>query len=101
VAGDHRRRERPKPGEEFSLVYRQSSSAWAAASTAPISGSAIALDENHGPHLGGCGTCNGTFTVNSQTRAVTYNDQYRDIEHFSKFVPPGAGATVTFDWSGP
>jgi glucosylceramidase len=50
----------------------------------------IALDENHGPHLGGCGTCNGTVTVNSQTRAVTYNDQYRDIEHFSKFVPPGA-----------
>ncbi|MGW4485303.1 glycoside hydrolase family 30 protein [Amycolatopsis sp. NPDC004368] len=50
----------------------------------------IALDENHGPHLGGCGTCNGTITVNSQTKAVTYNDQYRDIEHFSKFVPPGA-----------
>ncbi|MEU4672267.1 glycoside hydrolase family 30 beta sandwich domain-containing protein [Amycolatopsis sp. NPDC023774] len=50
----------------------------------------IALDENHGPHLGGCGTCNGTITVNSQTKAVTYNDQYRDIEHFSKFVPPGS-----------
>ncbi|MEV4601940.1 glycoside hydrolase family 30 beta sandwich domain-containing protein [Amycolatopsis sp. NPDC049253] len=50
----------------------------------------IALDENHGPHLGGCGTCNGTITVDSQTKAVTYNDQYRDIEHFSKFVPPGS-----------
>ncbi|WP_245787575.1 glycoside hydrolase family 30 protein [Amycolatopsis saalfeldensis] len=50
----------------------------------------IALDENHGPHLGGCGTCNGTVTVDSRTRAVTYNDQYRDIEHFTKFVPPGA-----------
>jgi glucosylceramidase len=24
------------------------------------------------------------------TKAVTYNDQYRDIEHFSKFVPNGA-----------
>jgi glucosylceramidase len=50
----------------------------------------IALDENHGPHLGGCGSCNGTITVNSVTKAVTYNDQYRDIEHFSKFVPAGA-----------
>jgi glucosylceramidase len=50
----------------------------------------IALDENHGPHLGGCGSCNGAITVNSATLAVTYNDQYRDIEHFSKFVPAGA-----------
>jgi glucosylceramidase len=50
----------------------------------------IALDENHGPHLGGCGSCNGTITVNSVTKEVTYNDQYRDIEHFSKFVSAGA-----------
>jgi glucosylceramidase len=50
----------------------------------------IALDENHGPHLGGCGTCNGTITVNSVTKDVTYNDQYRDLGHFAKFVPPGA-----------
>ncbi|WP_279579661.1 glycoside hydrolase family 30 beta sandwich domain-containing protein [Fodinicola feengrottensis] len=50
----------------------------------------IALDQNHGPHVGGCGTCNGTITVNSDTKQVTYNDQYRDIAHFSKFVPKGA-----------
>jgi glucosylceramidase len=50
----------------------------------------IALDENHGPHIGGCGTCNGTITVNSVTEAVTYNDQFRDIGHFSRFVPGGA-----------
>jgi glucosylceramidase len=50
----------------------------------------IALDENHGPHLGGCGTCNGTITVDSVTKAVTYNDQYRDLGHFARFVPPGA-----------
>ncbi|MCU1681493.1 MAG: Glucosylceramidase [Amycolatopsis sp.] len=59
----------------------------------------IALDENHGPHLGGCGTCNGTVTVNSVTKAVTYNDQYRDLEHFAKFVPQGAvhiASTVTY-----
>lgn len=50
----------------------------------------IALDQNHGPHVGGCGTCNGTITINSETKAVTYNDQYRDIAHFSKFVPAGS-----------
>jgi glucosylceramidase len=50
----------------------------------------IALDENHGPHIGGCGTCNGTITVNSVTEAVTYNDQYRDLGHFTRFVPGGA-----------
>ena len=50
----------------------------------------IALNQNNGPHVGGCGTCNGTITINSQTEAVTYNDQYRDIEHFSKFVPTGS-----------
>lgn len=57
----------------------------------------IALNQNNGPHVGGCGTCNGTITINSQTEAVTYNDQYRDIEHFSKFVPTGSvhiGGTV-------
>ncbi|MFC0435014.1 glycoside hydrolase family 30 beta sandwich domain-containing protein [Kutzneria buriramensis] len=57
----------------------------------------IALDENHGPHLGGCGSCNGTITVNSVTHEVTYNDQYRDLGHFSRFVPAGAvhiGSTV-------
>ena len=50
----------------------------------------IALDENHSPHLGGCGSCNGTVTVNSVTKAVTYNDQYRDLSHFGRFVPGGA-----------
>jgi glucosylceramidase len=57
----------------------------------------IALNQSNGPHVGGCGSCNGTITINSQTEAVTYNDQYRDIEHFSKFVPPGSvhiGGTV-------
>ncbi len=57
----------------------------------------ITLDENHGPHLGGCGSCNGTITVDSVTHEVTYNDQYRDLGHFSRFVPGGAvhiGSTV-------
>ena len=64
----------------------------------------IALNENHGPHVGGCPTCNGTITINSQTEAVTYNDQFRDIEHFSKFVPAGSthiGGTVADSSTSP
>jgi glucosylceramidase len=62
----------------------------------------IALDENHGPHLGGCGTCNGTITVNSTTEAVTYNPQYFMLRHFAAFVGGGAVriASDTADSSG-
>jgi glucosylceramidase len=50
----------------------------------------IALDENHGPHQGGCGDCDGTVTINSQTKDVTYTSQYYALGHFSRFVLPGA-----------
>jgi glucosylceramidase len=50
----------------------------------------IALDEHHNPHQGGCGTCNGTVTVDSTTGAVTYNAQYYALGHLSRFVKPGA-----------
>ncbi len=33
----------------------------------------LALDENRGPHTGGCGTCTGLITVNESSGAVTYN----------------------------
>lgn len=62
----------------------------------------IALDQNNGPHLGGCGTCNGTITINSTTHAVTYNAQYYMLAHFAKFVEPGATriASVTTNTQG-
>ncbi|KIF74165.1 glucosylceramidase [Streptomyces sp. 150FB] len=50
----------------------------------------IALDEKHGPHQGGCGDCDGTVTVNSATKDVTYTSQYYALGHFSRFVEPGA-----------
>jgi glucosylceramidase len=50
----------------------------------------IALDQNQGPHHGGCGTCDGTVTVDSDTGAVTYNSQYYALGHFARFVKPGA-----------
>ena len=50
----------------------------------------LALDENGGPHLGGCGNCRGVITVNSVTGAVTRNVEYYVLAHASKFVRPGA-----------
>jgi glucosylceramidase len=50
----------------------------------------LALDENHGPHLGGCDNCRGVVTINSKTGAVTRNVEYYAFAHASKFVSPGA-----------
>lgn len=50
----------------------------------------LALDENKGPQNGGCATCRGVITVNSQSGEVTYNADYYALGHFSKFVLPGA-----------
>ncbi len=50
----------------------------------------LALDENNGPHLGGCATCRGVVTINSATGAVTKNLEYYALAHASKFVRPGA-----------
>ena len=50
----------------------------------------LALDENHGPHLGGCGNCRGVVTVDSASGAVTRNVEYSALAHASRFVRPGA-----------
>jgi glucosylceramidase len=50
----------------------------------------LALDQNRGPHTGGCGDCSGLITVNNPSGLVTYNIDYYTLGHFSKFVVPGA-----------
>lgn len=50
----------------------------------------IALDEDHGPHTGGCTGCDGTVNVDSATGAVTYTGNYYTLAHFSRFTRPGA-----------
>ena len=50
----------------------------------------LALDENAGPHLGGCGNCRGVLTINSSTGFVTRNEEYYALAHASQFVRPGA-----------
>lgn len=49
----------------------------------------LALDENHGPHFGGCDLCKGVVTIDSQTGKVSRNDEYYAFAHFSRFVLPG------------
>lgn len=50
----------------------------------------LALDENHGPHLGGCKDCRGVVTIDSKTGAVTRELDYYALAHASRFVRPGA-----------
>ena len=50
----------------------------------------LALDENHGPHLGGCADCRGVVTIESATGAVTRNVEYYALAHASRFARPGA-----------
>ena len=50
----------------------------------------LALDENSGPHLGGCGDCRGVVTINQKTGAITRNVEYYVLGHASRFVKRGA-----------
>jgi glucosylceramidase len=50
----------------------------------------LALDENGGPHLGGCRDCRGVVTIDSATGEVTRNVEYYALAHASRFVRPGA-----------
>lgn len=50
----------------------------------------LALDESSGPHAGGCSNCRGVVTIDSNTGAVTRNDEYYVLAHASRFVRPGA-----------
>jgi glucosylceramidase len=50
----------------------------------------LALDENHGPHTGGCGDCRGVVTIASASGAVIRNVEYYALGHASRFVRPGA-----------
>jgi glucosylceramidase len=53
----------------------------------------MAVDENLGPHNGGCGTCTGLVTVHrndSRRGQVDYTVEYYTMGHLTKFVRPGA-----------
>ena len=68
--------------EEVTQVMRNSGRAYVKWS--------LALDQNLGPHTGGCGTCTPIVTVSSSSGAITYDIEYYTLGHFSKYVLPGA-----------
>ncbi|XVV12518.1 glycoside hydrolase family 30 beta sandwich domain-containing protein [Actinoplanes sp. CA-131856] len=61
----------------------------------------LALDENNGPHTGGCGTCTGVLTV-AADGTVTRNAEYYTLGHLARFVRPGAVrvASTSFGTTG-
>jgi glucosylceramidase len=53
----------------------------------------LAVNQNYGPHNGGCDDCTGLITVHdgdSQSGQVTYTIEYYDMGQLTKFVKPGA-----------
>jgi glucosylceramidase len=60
----------------------------------------LALDENDGPHLGGCKDCRGVVTIDSRTGEVSRNVEYYALAHASRFVRPGAHRIASTGSSG-
>jgi glucosylceramidase len=53
----------------------------------------LALNQNMGPHNGGCGTCTGLITVQeggARAGQVDYTIEYYTMGHLTRFVRPGA-----------
>jgi glucosylceramidase len=50
----------------------------------------LALDQNYGPHTGGCTNCTGLATIDTTDGSVGYNHDFYALGHFSRFVAPGA-----------
>lgn len=51
---------------------------------------ALATDQNHGPVVGGCDTCRGLMTVDTETGTVKPEIDYYVLGQASAFVLPGA-----------
>jgi len=60
----------------------------------------LSVDENQGPHTGGCGTCSPIALVNSATGNITYSIEYYTLGHFSKYVLPGANRVYSSNARG-
>jgi glucosylceramidase len=64
---------------------------------------ALATDENHGPHVGGCDTCRGLITVdltNPEKATVKLEPDYYVLGQASKFLLPGAVRIASDDPTG-
>ena len=59
----------------------------------------LALDDNRGPHAGGCGTCAPLVTVHANGE-VTNAIEFYTLGHFSRFVLPDARRIFTSNAAG-
>jgi glucosylceramidase len=50
----------------------------------------LALDQDHGPHSGGCDVCRGVVTVDQASGEVSRGVEYYTLAHASRFVRQGA-----------
>jgi glucosylceramidase len=57
----------------------------------------LALDENRGPHAGGCSDCRGLVTIDSSKGTYTRTVDYVALAHASRFVRPGAWRVESSD----
>jgi glucosylceramidase len=60
----------------------------------------LALDTDHGPHIGGCSNCRGVTTIHPQTGEFELTEEYYVIGHSSKFVDPGAYRIASDSFDG-
>ena len=49
----------------------------------------LALDEDHGPHVGGCKNCRGLVTLGADG-SIERHAEYYALAHIARFVRPGA-----------
>ena len=60
----------------------------------------LALDENSGPHNGGCDNCRGVVTINEKTGDVTYNSEYYALAHATLAASVGASRIDSTTFAG-
>lgn len=51
----------------------------------------LLLDENDGPHNGGCTNCHGVITMRNDSYSVSHNEPYFGLKHFGKFINGNMG----------
>jgi len=50
----------------------------------------LALNDQYGPHNGGCSNCRGIITIATDNSWVAYNEEYYGVAQFGKFTKQGA-----------
>jgi len=61
---------------------------------------ALATDQNHGPFLGGCDTCRGLVTIDTEKSTFKTEPDYYVLGHASKFLFPGATRVASDEPAG-